>query len=334
MAKTIAILGITGTQGGSVAKHFHSLGWNVRGITRFASGPSVQALVKEGFQISVADLDQPDTLLQALCGVEVIFGVTDFWAPYFSSFAELSKISDRATSEHAYAIEVQRGKNLVDAIAQINQKKGSVLERFVFSTLPNFKEVSKGKYDFNYHFDSKAVVSEYLKKKVELWEKSSLLNVGFYTTNMIKYGHLRAGGLQDGKFVISQPGSPNALHPFFVPNDTGIFAELLVRSPPKQDLLGVSEMASYKTYIQAWSLVTGIPGEAKEITVEQADKANPGGIGREAAESAATSAEFGWGDKLVLPTDLDPEIKTTSLKEYMESEDWTTFLKNVGKPKV
>jgi hypothetical protein len=256
-----------------------------------------------------ADLDKPETLLPAFLGAEVIFGVTDFWAPYFSSFAELSKISDRATGEHAYAIEIQRGKNLVDAVAAVVQEKDSVLERFVFSTLPDFKKVSKGKYDFNYHFDSKAAVSEYLKEKKELWEKSSLLNVGFYTTNMIKYG-LNAGSISpERKYVTKQVGSLTALHPFFVPDDTGIFTDLLVRSPPKQDLLGVSEAASYKTYYKAWSQATGIPTEVGEITIEQADKRSPGGIGREVAESSATSAEFGWGDKLVLPIDVSKSPK-------------------------
>lgn len=41
----------------------------------------------------------------------------------------------------------------------------------------------------------------------------------------------------------------------------------------------------------------------KEITVEEADEAIPGGLGREADESAACSAEFGWG-QLILPWDV------------------------------
>lgn len=233
----------------------------------------------------------------------MIFAVTDFWAPYFSAFGELSKISDRATGEHASKIEIQRGHNMVDAAARVI--KDGVLERFILSTLPDFKKQSKGKYTFNYHFDGKARISEYLKSQTELWEKSSLFNAGFYTTNMIKYAVLR-GGRQDGggKYVMRNPGSPAAPHPFFVPNDTGLFVDLLVRSLPKQDLLGVSETASYETYVKVWSEVTGVPGEAQEVTIEQSDKAAPGGLGREAAESSSTSAEFGWGDHLVSPKDV------------------------------
>lgn len=128
------------------------------------------------------------------------------------------------------------------------------------------------------------------------------------------------------------------MHPWIVPDDTGLFTDLLVCSPPKQDLLAVSEMASYRTLMKIWSEASGIPGEAQEISIEEADKAAPGGFGRESGESTACSAEFGWGDHLVLPTavscpqrrseprtdgrQLDPKIKTTSLKQFMESQHW------------
>lgn len=91
------------------------------------------------------------------------------------------------------------------------------------------------------------------------------------------------------------------MHPFVIPSDTGLFVELLVNAPPKQDLLGVSEMASYVDYMKIWTEVTGVASEAREISVEEADEAAPGGVGREAAESTACSAEFGWGTHLVLP---------------------------------
>jgi hypothetical protein len=79
--------------------------------------------------------------------------------------------------------------------------------------------------------------------------------------------------------------------------------------------------------------------------VEEADKDAPGGIGREVAESTATSAEFGWGDKLILPWQvslyleeggrcflmrkLDPKVKTSSLRQYIEREDWEDILSKI-----
>lgn len=109
-----------------------------------------------------------------------------------------------------------------------------------------------------------------------------------------------------------KPGSVDAIHPWVVPEDTGLFAELLVRSPPQQDLLAVSEMASYRTLMSIWSKASGVPSEAQEISVEEADIAAPGGFGRESGESAATSAEFGWGDHLVFPTEVSFQSRNGS----------------------
>lgn len=89
-----------------------------------------------------ADVDNPSSLLTAFRGAHIIFAVRDFWSSFFASFEERKRISDRATGEHACAIEVRRGKMIVDAVAQVMREEGSVLERFVFSTLPGFKELS------------------------------------------------------------------------------------------------------------------------------------------------------------------------------------------------
>jgi hypothetical protein len=130
----------------------------------------------------------------------VIFAVTDFWAPFMAAYPELSKVSERATGEHAYEIEVRRGKAIVDATAEVLEKEG-VLERFVWSTLPGFRELSGGKYTFVYHFDAKAEVSGYLKGKNELWEKSSLLNMGFYATNLVGMGSVLGVVKVSGTFL-------------------------------------------------------------------------------------------------------------------------------------
>ncbi len=60
--------------------------------------------------------------------------------------------------------------------------------------------------------------------------------------------------------------------------------------------------------MKIWSEVTGVPSEVREISVEEADKAAPGGVGREVAESTATSAEFGWGEQLVLPKEVSRDV--------------------------
>jgi hypothetical protein len=105
-----------------------------------------------------ADVNDPQTLISAFRGAHVIFTVTDFRAPYIAAFEEKSKIPDCETGEYAYAIEVRGGRNIVDA-AEAVLEEGSKLERFASSMLLEFKEQSKGKHTYAYHFDSKAVIT-------------------------------------------------------------------------------------------------------------------------------------------------------------------------------
>ena len=118
----------------------------------------------------------------------------------------------------------------------------------------------------------------------------------------------------DGKYIMRQPGASDAPHPLLVTEDTGAFVDLLVRSPPGQDLMGVSEMASYKDFMKLWTETTGVSSEVREITVEELDKAIPGGLGREYGESSANSAEFGWGKDLVLPKDVSVGMRQMDVR--------------------
>jgi hypothetical protein len=63
-------------------------------------------------------------------------------------------------------------------------------------------------------------------------------------------------------------------------------------------------------YMKIWSEVTGMPSEVREISVEEADKAAPNVIGREAAESTATRRNWVWGEQLVLPTQVRLNSRT------------------------
>ena len=68
-------------------------------------------------------------------------------------------------------------------------------------------------------------------------------------------------------------------------------------------------MSSFATFMSILTEVTGKSCESQEVSVEEADNAFPGGVGREVGESGAASAEFGWGN-LVMPKDVSiyPEI--------------------------
>ena len=76
--KLIVILGITGLQGGSVARVFRDEpGWRVRGITRDPAKHT--KLQEDGIELVAADLDDQASLEKAFAGANAIFAVTDFW---------------------------------------------------------------------------------------------------------------------------------------------------------------------------------------------------------------------------------------------------------------
>lgn len=99
------------------------------------------------------------------------------------------------------------------------------LERFVFSTLSSARVASGGAISNNYHFDPKAVILGYLKKKhPELESKTSLLTLGCYTGNwkLYKDGAGRPKKVRDGVYRVSLPMSEQRKVPFVDPDaDTG-----------------------------------------------------------------------------------------------------------------
>src|SRR5580704_10976971 len=73
--RTILITGVTGKQGGAVAKALHGTGFHLRGLTRTPDSERSVALSRHGVDIVKGDLDDEATLRRALAGVWGVFGV-------------------------------------------------------------------------------------------------------------------------------------------------------------------------------------------------------------------------------------------------------------------
>ncbi|OBT51602.1 hypothetical protein VE04_07499 [Pseudogymnoascus sp. 24MN13] len=135
MTKLICIIGVTGNQGGSVARRFLLDPTDrVRGITRDPTSPAAQSLSSLGVEIVAADLDDVDTLIPAFAGAHLIFSVTNYWEPFFrpdcrSKAAELGIGCRR----YAYEVEVRQGRNIADAAARTVEARGE--DGFIASTL-------------------------------------------------------------------------------------------------------------------------------------------------------------------------------------------------------
>ena len=124
--------------------------YHVRGLTRDTTSAKSKTLAEQGVELAQADLDDAESLQHAFEGAHIIYAMTDFWQ------------SMSAT------IECEQGKRIADIAAALPQ-----LEHFVWASLPDGKELSKGQFVNIFHWQSKADVAKYIKNsKPALWAKT------------------------------------------------------------------------------------------------------------------------------------------------------------------
>ena len=90
MAKVIAVIGSTGSQGGGLCNAILSDpngGFSCRAVTRKTDGEKAKALAARGAEVVKADLDDVESLKKAFAGAYGVYGVTNFWE-HFSAEKE------------------------------------------------------------------------------------------------------------------------------------------------------------------------------------------------------------------------------------------------------
>jgi hypothetical protein len=118
-------------------------------------------------------LNDVASLKPAFAGSTAIYGVTDFWGIVADpKVQERAQATGRPANVAAYKVEVQQGRNVVDAA----NATVDTLDRFVLSTLSSTKKWSKGKYTHNLHFNGKWEAVDCLKASYPaLAKKTSFL---------------------------------------------------------------------------------------------------------------------------------------------------------------
>lgn len=170
----ILVTGATGAQGGSVARSLLTAGTcRVRVLTRNASSARAVELRHAGAEVVEGDMDNIDSLKNAMKDCYGVFGVTNFW-------------------EH-YEKEYQQGKNLVDAVKESN------IEHFVLHTLADYKKLSQGRYAVP-HCDLKADLEVYCR---QLGLKATFMQIAFYYENFLNFFPLQDAG--DGSWFFGFP---------------------------------------------------------------------------------------------------------------------------------
>ena len=333
MTKLLVIIGITGLQGSSVRKVFqHEPEWRIRGITRNPS--KHEALHKEGIELVSANLDDQESLDKAFAGANAIFAVTDFWQ-FLKDGAtfETAEKAGNKPNEVAMQLEVQQGKNIIQAAA----KQLGTLERLVLSTLSDSRKWSKGEIKWNLHFDGKAHFTQYLKDQYpDLAKKTSYLQMGWYLSNWNMLPSFKPAKQPDGSFIISNFARLNGKPLPYVdpPNDTGYFVHALVlspKAPPGTTMLGYCELRTAEDYCALWGKILGKDCTFKHLTFDNAkEEGMPEWMALEVSESGSYVTKYGWGGgdpEVRHPVDCGVNVnKLTKVEDWIKREDWSSVL--------
>jgi len=198
MKKIILVIGATGAQGGSVARHLLARGeFALRALTRNTESESAQKLRELGAEVVTGTLDDRASLRAALKDVYGVFGVTNYW-------------------EH-FEKELEQGRNLINAVA------GASVEHFVFSSLPSVKKPSNGELS-SPHFDQKHELEEYAKS---LGIPATFVHVAFYYDNFLGFLPPQKG--EDGAYHFGFPQGETPLAGVAAEDIGGVVAAIFAR---------------------------------------------------------------------------------------------------------
>lgn len=227
---TILVTGATGMQGGSVAKHLLERGrYAVRALTRNPRSEEARELAARGAEVVRGNLDDLDSLREAMVGCYGVYGVTNFW-------------------EH-FEGEYQHGINLVDAVADTG------IGHLVLSTLPSVERITGGQLRVP-HFDLKARMEAYAE---ELALPATFVHLAFYYENFMAWFVPRI--LADGTYRFGFPQGDTPLAAVSAEDVGGVVARIF---EDREEFLGrivylVGDDLAPATYAEIMSRVSGMP---------------------------------------------------------------------------
>ncbi|KAF7341314.1 NmrA domain-containing protein [Mycena venus] len=251
-APLVAIVGATGTQGGSVIKALleSDKPYRIRGFTRDVSKAAAEALKKQGVEMVAVNLvvENNEGVAKAFAGADYVFLVTNFWEHMDTT---------RESSE---------GKMLIDAA------KAAGVKGIIWSGLQSPKNISEGKITRVVHFDGKASVSEYGRVSGVPFV---VVQAGIYASSLLEPAIARSmlEKQPDGTYVLPWAVRPSTIVPLIdMANDYGLYVRAVLERPVFPDGLDVytsSENVTAEEMARQLSEGTGKKVTFKQITPEE-----------------------------------------------------------------
>jgi uncharacterized protein YbjT (DUF2867 family) len=171
--KTILVAGVTGRQGGAVARRLLADGWSVRGMSRQPDGARARAMQALGVEVVGADMTDRESLEPALRGA---YGVFAMATPF----------------EKGEPDEATQGRNLGDAAAAAR------VGHYVYSSVGGADRRTGIP-----HFESKAEIEAHL---ASLGLPLTIIRPVYFMENFVFFAMERAGVLG---YRISMPLAPD-----------------------------------------------------------------------------------------------------------------------------
>jgi uncharacterized protein YbjT (DUF2867 family) len=281
--RPVLVVGATGRQGGSVLRYLIERQIPVRALIRSSEGARARGLAGRGAEIAVGDMEDPRSLARAMAGVRGVFSMQDYW----------SVGAER---------EVRQGKNMADAAAEAG------VEHFVYSSAGGADRDSGIA-----HFETKWVIEQHIRARrlpATFLRPVAFMN-NYYIPAVEKA--LLKGKLRDGV-------KADVPYQTIAPDDIGKFAALAFARPQQFTGLALEIAGSELTNPQAaevFSRVLGRPVRFRRIPMPVVRA-----MGKEFYQM------FRWFNAGGFQADIAglrrdyPQIRLTSLEEWLRSEGW------------
>lgn len=224
----VLVVGATGAQGGSVARHLLAEGrCRVRCLTRQLDSMAARALADTGAEMVHGDMADRESLDAALAGCEAAFGVTN----YFEHF------------DAEYAL----GATFIDAVVD------SAVEHLVLSTLPSASALTSGRLQVPI-FEHKARL-EALVRSTELL--ATFVHVSFYYENFLFNSPPRRQ--PDGSYAFGFPMGESPFSAVSVEDVGGVVAAVL-RDPKRFAGAAVSVVGDQRSAADYAAVIAAVTG--------------------------------------------------------------------------
>jgi len=303
--RIVVVSGATGMQGGSVVRALLSTkegkDWHIKALTRDARSEKAKQLEKMGVEVVSLNLFNKQGLTDVLRDADAFFAVTNFFDP---------EIGKR---------EVELGKQMVDCAKEAN------IKHFIWSTLPNMEEISRGKWKAPF-FTNKAIVEEDCRKR-GLW--ATYVSLGFYYQNFTAL-YCPTLDRDNETLVFSLPIPNEKVLSGVDAGDIGPAVVTALNNPTEWKdklipLLGENCTMHPPDYAAVFSEVTGRKARYNQVTFEEFGKSQ-GEFGHDLCQMFGYLIEY---DRYYFGPNVDPNLgqranpKLHKFRDWLKESGWT-----------